>query len=48
MGKTAPDHPDKHKQQSMIIVPTKLPGISVVRALPVFGFSKIDKAPASR
>jgi acyl-CoA dehydrogenase len=43
MGKTAPDHPDKHKQQSMIIVPTKLPGISVVRALPVCGFSKIDK-----
>jgi acyl-CoA dehydrogenase len=43
MGKTAPDHPDKHKQQSMIIVPTKLSGITVVRPLPVFGFSKIDK-----
>jgi acyl-CoA dehydrogenase len=43
MGKTDPDHPDKHKQQSMIIVPTRQPGISAVRPLPVFLFCKIDK-----
>jgi acyl-CoA dehydrogenase len=43
MGKTDPGNPDKHKQQSMIIVPTNLPGITLVRPLPVFGFTKIDK-----
>lgn len=43
MGKTDPGNPDKHKQQSMIIVPTNLPGITVMRPLPVFGFTKIDK-----
>jgi acyl-CoA dehydrogenase len=38
MGKSAPDHPDRHKRQSMIIVPRHTPGVTVVRALPVFGY----------
>ena len=43
MGKTDPGNPDKHKQQSMIVVPTRLEGITVIRPLPIFGFTKIDK-----
>jgi acyl-CoA dehydrogenase len=42
MGKTDPKHPDRHKQQSMIIVPRDAKGVSVVRVLPVFGY---DHAP---
>ena len=42
MGKTDPDNPDRHKQQSMIVVPVETPGINVLRTLPVFGY---DDAP---
>ncbi|MBK6717342.1 MAG: acyl-CoA dehydrogenase family protein [Burkholderiales bacterium] len=41
MGKTDPDAP-RHSQQSMIVVPAHLPGITIVRHLPVFGY---DDAP---
>jgi acyl-CoA dehydrogenase len=42
MGKTDADNPDRHKQQSMVIVPMDTPGIKVLRNLPVFGY---DEAP---
>ena len=41
MGKTDPGA-DRHKQQSMILVPRDARGVRVVRNLPVFGF---DDAP---
>jgi acyl-CoA dehydrogenase len=37
MGKTDPDHADRHKQQSMILVPKNTPGVTIVRDMALLG-----------
>ena len=38
MGKTAPDSPDRHRQQSMVLAPKNTPGVTIVRNLRVMGY----------
>ncbi len=42
MGQTDPANPDRHKRQSMILIPSDAKGVTVLRHLPVFGY---DDAP---
>jgi acyl-CoA dehydrogenase len=42
MGKSDPDNPNRHRQQSMVLVPAEASGITILRSLSVFGY---DDAP---
>ena len=42
MGQTDPQNADRHKRQSMILIPRETKGVKVMRPLPVFGY---DDAP---
>jgi len=42
MGKTDPQNPNRHRQQSMVLLPIETPGIKVLRHLNLFGY---DDAP---
>ncbi len=42
MGKTDPDNPNRHLQQSQILIPMDTPGLTVVRPLTTLGY---DDAP---
>ena len=39
MGKTDPDNPDRHGQQSMILVPRNTPGVEIIRHVLSFGYN---------
>lgn len=42
MGKSDPENPNRHMQQSQVLVPMNTPGVTVVRPMQVFGY---DDAP---
>ena len=42
MGKSDPDNPDRHRQQTQVLVPRDTPGISIIRPLTTLGY---DDAP---
>ena len=42
MGKSDPDNPDRHRQQTQVLVPRDTPGVEIVRSLTTLGY---DDAP---
>jgi len=38
MGKTDPDNPDRHRRQSMILVPRDTPGVEITRSVTTLGY----------
>ncbi|MEL6978100.1 MAG: acyl-CoA dehydrogenase family protein [Pseudomonadota bacterium] len=42
MGKSDPDNPSRHKQQTQVLVPKDTPGLQIIRPLTCFGY---DDAP---
>jgi len=42
MGKSSPDNPDRHRQQTQILVPKNTPGVTIIRPLTTLGY---DDAP---
>lgn len=38
LGKSDPNHPERHKRHSMILVPKDTPGVKITRDLHVFGY----------
>lgn len=42
MGKSDPDNSNRHRQQSMVVVPLDTPGVTIIRSLSILGY---DDAP---